>query len=201
MSLSKPFPLIRLPRLPLFKVFNYIGVQEQKLHIQNLKISSTIVEDEIVGFVLDNCRAASEVHLNCPTTPGFDYLKKTPTPKFSLDKLTINYAEWVTTRHLTNLFINCKHVILDGCDPKNLKIKQFIKKWVYEYSQLKYASLTFDYADFSMKDIMRWIPSKRVPTRTMLEPCNVYCIKQQKTGAQAYVIRNHRTILITDSLQ
>ncbi|KAF1749502.1 hypothetical protein GCK72_025970 [Caenorhabditis remanei] len=146
---------------------NYI--HSRKLHIQNLKISSTIVEDEIVGFVLDNCRAASEVHLNCPTTPGFDYLKKTPTPKFSLDKLTINYAEWVTTRHLTNLFINCKHVILDGCDSKNLKIKQFIKKWVYEYSQLKYASLTFDYVDFSMNDIMRRIPSKRVPTRTTSE--------------------------------
>ncbi|KAF1771066.1 hypothetical protein GCK72_002891 [Caenorhabditis remanei] len=171
-----------------------------KLKIQSLKINSARMEDEIVGFVLDNCRSVSEVYLNCLTSPGFEYLKKSPIPKFSLDKLTINNAEWVTTRHLANLFINCKHVILDGCDPKNLKIKQFIKKWFYEYSQLKYASLTFDYFDFSMNDIMRGIPSKRVPTRETLEPYNVYCIKQQKTGARAYVIRNSRTILISDSL-
>ncbi|EFP13179.1 hypothetical protein CRE_08431 [Caenorhabditis remanei] len=313
MSSSKPFPLLHLPRLPLFKVFNCLGVQEQfylsfcskkskyaikfytdrqkysvtfyfeetfafslkttnskflidvqthtpifgsmwtflsrveneaptnekrlllflldvfntpeiclvfdgrrhqfvkgfinfihslKMNIQTLKINS--MSDKTGEFVLDNCRDVSEVLLECFTSTSFEYLNKSLIPKFSFDKLTINYANWVTTRHLSNLFINCKHVILYGCSPQKLEIQQFIKKWIYGYSQLTYASLAFNYVDFFWNDIMREVPSTIVPIEEIGEAFftnPVYRIKQEKTGVQAYVImKNDRTIVITDSL-
>ncbi|EFP12268.1 hypothetical protein CRE_04232 [Caenorhabditis remanei] len=279
MSLSKPFPLLRLPRLPLFKVLNGIGVQEQfylsicsskakyaikfyndkqkftvtfhftdnfafymrtensddefqidvqnhtavfglmwtfmrnveassfdpfaknvkrfllflvdvfntpticlnfeerpqyfvtelicfvhslKLKIQSLNINSSKMEDRIVTLVMNSCRAASEVYLNFPTTLEFDYLNKSLFPKFNLDKLTMHYAGWVTTWHLTNLFMNCKHLDLYNCSTVHINVNQFIKEWVNGSSQLKYAKLTF--VDYPMIDILEGIPSTFVTT-------------------------------------
>ncbi|KAF1771431.1 hypothetical protein GCK72_003257 [Caenorhabditis remanei] len=314
MSLSKPFPLLRLPRLPLFKVFNGIGVREQfylsicsskakyaikfyndrqkfsvtfhfketfafslkttysehlidvqtiflatwtvlssvaassgtsceknvkrlllvlvdvfnipaislnfeerpqyfvielicfvhslKLKIQSLKIKSEKKDDKIVEFVLDNRRDASEVHLEIPTTTGFVYQNKPLIPKFNFDKLTINYAEWVTTWHLTNLFINCKHLVLCKCSTVHIDVNQFIKEWANGSSQLRWASLTFD-DNFFMSGIMRGITWRNVSLRITLWGLyihRVYRIEQQKTGREAYVFTNDRTIVISDSI-
>ncbi|EFP12196.1 hypothetical protein CRE_04184 [Caenorhabditis remanei] len=315
MSLSKPFPLLRLPRLPLFKVFNDIGVQEQfylsicsskakyaikfynsrqkfsvtfrftnnfefslkaensydkfqidiqtvtpifgpmwtflssfdveaptnvqrlllfvmdvyntptislvfeerphdyvsgfinfiqslKLKIHYLGIRSHNEED--VKFVLDSCREGfSKLHLNCPMFhTEFEYLNKPLTPMFSLDKLIINYAGWVTTRHLTKLFINCKQVLLDRCSLENINVKQLIQTWIYGYSQWNRTWLTFDSIDFSLADIMRGKPSTVVPTeeigwafRFLGElTIGAYRIQQQKTGVEAYVISYRETL-------
>ncbi|EFP12208.1 hypothetical protein CRE_04231 [Caenorhabditis remanei] len=317
MSLSKPFPLLRLPRLPLFKVFNDIGVWQQfyisicsskakyaikfynerqkfsvtfrftetfafyigigytkfhidvqtitptlgsmgiflssvdveaptnvqrlllflsdvfntpaidlffeerphdfvsgfinfihsmKLKIHELEIKSNNEED--VEFILDNCREGfSKLDLNCPMFhTEFEYLNKPLIPKFSLDELAINYAGWVTTRHLTKLFINCKHVSLDGCSASNLDVKQFIQKWKNGYSQLKFARLEFNHVNFFLADIMRGIPSTVVPIEELgrefgLFDSKVYRIQQQKTGREAYVFSDESYIVLTDSLQ
>ncbi|KAF1771433.1 hypothetical protein GCK72_003259 [Caenorhabditis remanei] len=316
MSQSKPFPLLRLPRLPLFKVFNDIGVQERfylsicsskakyaikfynerqkfsvnfnftdtfafslktghhkfwidfqthipifgsmwtflssvyaeaptnvkrllmflvdvfntpaislnfeerphdfvsgfinfiqsvKLNIHRLKIKSNNEKD--VEFILDNCREGfSELHLNCPMTTLFEYLNKPLLPKFNLDVLEINYAGWVTTRHLTKLFMNCKYVKLDRCNPRNINVKQFIQEWKYGYSQLNHACLTFSNVDFSLADIMRGIPSTVVPVEEMgreFRTINntVYRIKQQKTGREANVYSDRNYISIKLKIQ
>ena len=166
---------------------NYI--QSIKLKVQSLKIKSKKAED--MEFVLDNCREGfSEIHLDCPMTPGFEYENMPLTPKFSVDKLTIKNAEWVTTWHLTTFFINCKHLILDECREGSL-VKQFINEWIYGCSQLKYARLTFGHDQTKMRlaeshwlgtrlprvdrcygskylaDIMKTIPSTILPTKEM----------------------------------
>ena len=142
-------------------------IQSLKLKIHYLKIKSHNEED--VKFVLDSCREGfSELQLNCPMTCArFEHPNKSLFPKFSLDKLTINYAGWVTTRHLTKLFINCKHLILDRCSLENINVKQLIHTCIYGYSQWNHAWLTFDSVDFSLADIMREIPSTVVPIEEM----------------------------------
>ena len=137
-------------------------IHSMKITIQSLKIHSSTVEDEIVTLVMNSCRDVSEVHLNCPTTPGFDYLNKSLSPKFSIDELTIDHAEWVTTWHLTNLLIDCKRLELYKCLAGHINVNQLIKEWVNGSFQLKYARLAF--VNYPI-DILEGIPSTLVPTR------------------------------------
>ncbi|KAF1771430.1 hypothetical protein GCK72_003256 [Caenorhabditis remanei] len=181
-------------------------IHSMKLKIYYLEIKSN--DGESVEYILDNCRQGfSKIYLNCPMLhTEFEYLNKPLAPKFSLDELAISYAGWVTTWHLTKLFINCKYVKLDRCNPRNINVKQFIQKWNDGYSQLKFARLAFNHVDFSFADIMRGIPSTIVSTEEMgleLSPFNntVYRIQQQKTGREVYVFSNQDYIGLTDSLQ
>ncbi|KAF1771429.1 hypothetical protein GCK72_003255 [Caenorhabditis remanei] len=176
-------------------------IHSLKMNIHYLKIHSAEDEDENVTLVMNSCREASEVHLRCSTTPRFDYFNKCLFPMFRLKKLRIDYAEWVSTWHLTNLFINCKHLDLYKCSTVHININQFLKEWMNGFSQLKFARLTFS---DSMADIMEGIPSKLVSTRRTRWAqhfSEVPRIKQQKTRAHVYVIKGDYTIVITDSLQ
>ncbi|KAF1771434.1 hypothetical protein GCK72_003260 [Caenorhabditis remanei] len=178
---------------------NYI--HSLKLKINSLNIKG--IKEEDVEHILDNYRdVSSKIYLDCPTIPGIKYLNKSSKP--SLNKVTIVHAEWVTTYHLTILFINCKRLVLDNLSTDYIKVDLFLKEWRKGSSPLKYACLALTFVDPHLINVLEGIRSKRVSTRGTRwarYARRAIRIKQRKTGARAYVIQYDRTILITDSLQ
>ncbi|EFP12274.1 hypothetical protein CRE_04185 [Caenorhabditis remanei] len=176
-------------------------MNSQNLKIQKLEVESKSGEDQVVEFVMDHARHNPEVHLGCLTTSRFEYPNRSLTPKLNIEILRIDHSKWVTTWHMTNLFINCKRLVLLDCTSSNLQLNLFFKKWIATPSQLKYAELQCYSPSLSLAGIMTGVPAIRlqraVADDRVLNHAS-YLITQQKTGVKALVYWHRFITLTTD---
>ncbi|CAO4360129.1 unnamed protein product [Caenorhabditis nigoni] len=180
--------------------------------LKKTKISSVYMEQrketEIhPEEVLDALRKASNVTIfwDCE---GF--YPKTKVKPFHFEKLDMKEAKWVTGKHLTRMFMDCKHLILNRSvltstqqelnrfRLTNSEIKTFLKRWM-EGSNLRRIETGIK-TGINLKSVMKGLEAIPVE-KDWSKAKNGGCYKiKQKNGLELFVYRDPEFTLTTEDL-
>ncbi|EGT56089.1 hypothetical protein CAEBREN_04902 [Caenorhabditis brenneri] len=113
-------------------------VKRLRISIFKLIVVLENPDDEMFGWIMENCQDVKRLTNVCQTTENFRWDLQEP---FLMEYLSLWYAPWLTVDHMTRLFMNCRFFELTSHQFTTDNLIQFVKVWMIDSNMEYFATM------------------------------------------------------------